>query len=137
MDQEIGTCNVCRKENVILQRKYYHYDIKCECHSPNHFVIVFHCMDCEPIESDTMSIHLKTSELVSAKSVNSFTTRVTSKGFVETLVYEGKTITKRYKKDEIGWEGVDLAWEYEDLPDELIEALDDRDIMNIMEALEC
>jgi len=27
-DQESGKCDVCHKENVILNRKYYHYNIK-------------------------------------------------------------------------------------------------------------
>jgi hypothetical protein len=137
MDQEIGTCNVCRKDNVILQREYFHYNIICECHSPNHFVIVFHCKDCEPTEPDATNIQLKTSELPSAKSTNTFTTQVTSDGFTETLDFEGRTITKSYKRDATGWEGENLAWEYEHLPEELIEALSDQDIINIMEALEC
>lgn len=35
---EFGKCDYCGKETTV-QRKYYHYDIKCDCHSPNHFEI--------------------------------------------------------------------------------------------------
>lgn len=63
MDQEMGTCGVCRKENAILQRTYFHYDIKCECHSPNHFELIRHCNDCTPVEPNKTKIYLKTSEL--------------------------------------------------------------------------
>jgi len=34
---EAGRCPVCGNEDVNLNRKYYHYDIKCECHGPEHF----------------------------------------------------------------------------------------------------
>lgn len=33
---EYGYCNVCAKEGHIT-RTYFKYDIKCECHSPNHY----------------------------------------------------------------------------------------------------
>ena len=51
---EKGTCEVCGKTNVQLQRKYYHYDINCECcgcklEGENvHFEICKYCNDCEP-----------------------------------------------------------------------------------------
>lgn len=59
ISQEIGTCEVCGRENVQLARKYYHYDIKCACHSPNHFEIVFYCKNCEPKELDETTIQFK------------------------------------------------------------------------------
>ena len=52
-DIEIGTCEICFKE-AQLQRTYFKYPIKCECHSPNHFEIVRHCKNCisvAPIET--------------------------------------------------------------------------------------
>lgn len=60
-EQEVGKCEVCRKEeNLVLQRTYFHYDIKCECHSPNHFEIVRHCKDCTPAEPVETKLYVKT-----------------------------------------------------------------------------
>jgi hypothetical protein len=56
---EVGTCEMCGKENVSLRRTYYHYDIKCCCHAPSHFEYVSHCKDCIPEEpSETKIIML-------------------------------------------------------------------------------
>lgn len=49
---EFGICPICGKKGQ-LERKYYRYDFKCECHSPKHFELVFHCKDCEPEEPHT------------------------------------------------------------------------------------
>ena len=59
---EFGKCEVCGKESI-LGRTYFHYDIKCECHSPYHFEMVCHCKDCVPKEPETTIIHVKTSVL--------------------------------------------------------------------------
>jgi len=61
-DVEYGKCDVCRNDNFIT-RKYYYYNIKCECHSPQHFDIVYHCSDCEPIPPKTTKIELKVETL--------------------------------------------------------------------------
>lgn len=45
---EMGTCEICGRENVQLMRKYYRYDIECECHSPHHFELIRHCSECKP-----------------------------------------------------------------------------------------
>lgn len=55
----IGKCEICGKENVELTRKYYYYDIKCECHSPKHFVIVEHCKDCIPKPPKKITVEIK------------------------------------------------------------------------------
>ena len=44
---EHGLCQYCGYSGPI-NRKYYYYGIKCECHSPEHFEIVWHCDKCEP-----------------------------------------------------------------------------------------
>lgn len=68
--------------------------------------------------------------------MNSFTTQLYSEGFVETLVYKGRTYVKRYKKDDCGYTGLDKSWEYEKgLSDELVEALESRDPLEIMDAM--
>ncbi|TVX85613.1 hypothetical protein [Paenibacillus agilis] len=67
--------------------------------------------------------------------MNSFTVTITPGGFTESLVYNGAVIIKRYERDETGWTGVDLAWDCEDLPAELIDALEERDEIAIMDVL--
>jgi len=52
---EIGKCDICGKYAPI-NRKYYYYPIKCECHSPQHFEIVLYCSDCIPIEPERTTI---------------------------------------------------------------------------------
>jgi len=59
----IGTCDVCKKEDVALMRTYFHYDIKCECHSPNHFDVFDHCVSCVPKDPLTTKLELKTENL--------------------------------------------------------------------------
>ena len=44
---EFGICQVCNNEGT-LNRAYFRYGIKCECHSPEHFQIVWHCDYCVP-----------------------------------------------------------------------------------------
>lgn len=56
---EIGKCSICSKTGIQLIRKYYHYGIKCECHSPDHFEIVFHCKDCVPVPPESTLVHIK------------------------------------------------------------------------------
>lgn len=49
-DIEFGKCDVCGEDKT-LSRKYYYYDVKCDCcnrkDSP-HFEIVRYCSNCEP-----------------------------------------------------------------------------------------
>ena len=59
---EYGICDICKKETY-LERTYFRYNIKCECHSPYHFEIVFHCKDCVPIEPVNTKIELNTKYL--------------------------------------------------------------------------
>jgi hypothetical protein len=48
-DIEFGKCDICRKTKE-LQREYYYYPLPCECCSNQHFEIVRHCNECEPVE---------------------------------------------------------------------------------------
>jgi len=48
---EIGKCDMCETESVPVNRKYYHYNIKCECCNGKddpHFEIVRYCKTCRP-----------------------------------------------------------------------------------------
>lgn len=65
-DIEFGACDICYKE-APLNRTYYRYDIKCECHTPTHFEIVRHCENCKPREPRTTQIRYKTSDLIKLK----------------------------------------------------------------------
>lgn len=68
--------------------------------------------------------------------MNTFTRVFTSKGFTETLVYDGKTVVKRYVVTRFGYEGLDKAWEFEEeLPEHVADALEDRDEILIMRCL--
>ena len=55
-DIEVGLCDICKEQHT-LQRKYYYYGIKCDCHSPEHFEIVRHCSVCTPQPPETITIH--------------------------------------------------------------------------------
>ena len=55
---EFGRCEICGKE-APLSRKYYYYDIKCECCSPKHFVYIAHCKDCIPKPPREIKVILK------------------------------------------------------------------------------
>ncbi|WP_028547218.1 hypothetical protein [Paenibacillus taiwanensis] len=66
---------------------------------------------------------------------NTFKTEITSDGYVETLVWQGKEYTKRYVRTEYGSRGLDQSFEYEMLPDNLIEALEGGEVLDIMDAL--
>jgi hypothetical protein len=59
---EFGKCDICGKDSP-LQRTYFKYDIKCECHSPNHFELICHCNECVPVEPKETTIILKTFDL--------------------------------------------------------------------------
>lgn len=56
-DIEYGTCDVCGRE-ANLQRKYYHFNIKCECHSPKHFEMIKYCSDCVPLRPAETTIEI-------------------------------------------------------------------------------
>lgn len=56
--QESGRCQVCGKKGIV-QRTYFYYEIKCECHSPEHFEIRWHCKDCTPKEPISTEIYIK------------------------------------------------------------------------------
>lgn len=59
----VGTCAICKKPNQDLHRTYFHYDeIKCLCHSPNHFDLIDHCKNCEPKEPLSTMVNLSVEE---------------------------------------------------------------------------
>lgn len=59
--REKGTCSVCKKEKVHVNRKYYYYDIECLCCNEiddDHFEIVYHCNICEPAPPEKVTCSL-------------------------------------------------------------------------------
>lgn len=59
---EFGQCPICGFERQ-LHRKYYRYDLRCECHSPKHFEVVWHCENCEPEPPEFTTIDIRTENL--------------------------------------------------------------------------
>jgi hypothetical protein len=57
-EQEQGRCQVCEKEGIV-ERTYFYYGIKCECHSPEHFEIRWNCKECTPKEPTSTEIYIK------------------------------------------------------------------------------
>ena len=60
-DIEYGLCDIC-KEETTLSRKYYYYDIPCDCcngKKDKHFEIVRHCFLCEPKPPRVISVSLE------------------------------------------------------------------------------
>lgn len=61
---EFGKCQCCGKETS-LQRKYFYYDIDCECCSAihkgkkRHFEFIRHCNNCIPKEPLKINVSLK------------------------------------------------------------------------------
>ena len=54
---EYSKCDYCGEAGPI-NREYFYYGIKCECHSPEHFELVLHCDKCEPIDPGIQRILL-------------------------------------------------------------------------------
>lgn len=75
----IGKCMYCMRMSN-LERTYFHFNIKCECHSPNHFESVEHCVACKP-------------------KMPSFTSILLKKNFVEKSFFEDHQGNKVYLKD--------------------------------------
>jgi len=58
---ELGRCSICGKDRPV-SRKYYYYDIKCECcngKDDDHFEIVWHCNLCKPVPPEIVSLVIK------------------------------------------------------------------------------
>lgn len=60
---EVGRCECCGKDNIPLERTYFKYPFECECHSPEHFILIRHCEDCDPTEPRETKVTLKTEDL--------------------------------------------------------------------------
>jgi hypothetical protein len=60
-DAEYGPCGICGRETTLV-RKYYRYDIKCDCCTPRHFQFVSHCSGCEPKPPETTTVSIKPME---------------------------------------------------------------------------
>ena len=54
---EYGICDICGRE-ANLQRKYYHFNIKCECHLPTHSEMIKYCSDCVPLRPAETTIEI-------------------------------------------------------------------------------
>jgi hypothetical protein len=54
-EQEFGRCPICGEDKPLI-RKYYYYNIKCDCCSPTHFELRYHCKDCKPQKPFTVRV---------------------------------------------------------------------------------
>lgn len=43
---KVGTCDICEKREVLVERKYYHHKPGCKEHNEDGFTIVRYCHDC-------------------------------------------------------------------------------------------
>ncbi len=60
-DIEVSICSICKQEKPV-SRKYYDYNITCECcngKNDNHFEIVWYCSECKPIPPRSISAVIK------------------------------------------------------------------------------
>lgn len=60
MIQEWGLCDICKQMDY-LNRKYYYYDIQCDCCNQKndpHFEIVYYCNKCSPKPPHKVSLSL-------------------------------------------------------------------------------
>ena len=58
----VGKCDCCGEYGQ-LYRTYFHYNIKCQCHSPNHFIVKDHCKMCVPVEPFEQKITFTTEQI--------------------------------------------------------------------------
>lgn len=84
---EVGRCECCGKDNVPLERAYFRYPFECECHSPEHFILVRHCKDCEPTEPRETKVVLKTDDL---KNPFAFAFKIMQKEMMKTRNIKGE-----------------------------------------------
>ena len=61
-DKLFGKCDVCGKDGD-LERTYFRYPIKCECHNNGHVYSVDHHKDCAPKEPTWQNLTFKTETL--------------------------------------------------------------------------
>lgn len=62
-ENEIGKCDCCGKENVLLEKAIFHYPFPCQCCSSGHSVLVRYCEDCEPEDLQKTKVLMKTEDL--------------------------------------------------------------------------
>ena len=103
-DQEFGTCDICGGE-FPLARKYYYYDIKCDCcnykESP-HFEIVRYCSTCEPKPPLQVKVHIKPNDLpADYKEITGFNNPEELSAYEKGREDEHKVLTKFIKE----WNG--------------------------------
>lgn len=61
-DIEVGTCKICQKKEIQVDRTYYRYGkIDCDCcgGTAGHFEFVSTCKDCEPTPPRQIRVSIK------------------------------------------------------------------------------
>ena len=94
---EHGICDFCGKEDF-LQRTYFRYNIKCDCHSPQHFELMIHCKNCIPIEPINTKISFGSNKIiVETNKLKTITKKVDIKDYIRSLKLQ-KIICKNEKR---------------------------------------
>lgn len=97
---EIGKCDVCGNESH-LHRTYFRYNIKCDCHSPQHFELVCHCFDCVPREPIYTIITVGSSKTkIDTTKLKKLDIIIDGKDYIRTLKLQ-KIINKNEKQSNI------------------------------------
>lgn len=66
-ETENGNCDICSLQNVAVNRKYYNYDVKCECcngENDDHFEIIYYCNNCESKPPQTIKLWMSPKEIL-------------------------------------------------------------------------
>jgi len=95
---EFGTCDICKGESH-LSRKYYRYNIQCDCcnkKEDTHFEIVRFCTNCGPMPPRRITVVLEPiSEILYSGTIGHGTT---SSG-LDTICPTSTTISTGYYTD--------------------------------------
>ena len=55
---EQATCSMCGTFTIVA-RKFYHYEIICECCSDRHIEVVQYCSACKPVPPEFIKLALQ------------------------------------------------------------------------------
>ena len=92
---EHGFCECCGKVDF-LERTYFYYNIKCDCHSPQHFELTRHCKNCTPIEPKITKISSSSIKImVETDKLKTITEKVDIKDYIRSLKLQ--KIIKKYE----------------------------------------
>lgn len=82
---EFGECIFCGHIEF-LERTYFKYNIKCDCHSPQHFELVIHCYKCKPIEPKTTKVSYGSNNIIiETDKLKTITEKIDIRDYIRSL----------------------------------------------------